>query len=361
MVDLKFAKVLYDYDGQNDEEMTASKGDMVLILDDTNNWWKVENQRGKIGILPSNYLQTKIIKKNSLAYHFYKLKGFNLTNREFTESENSAEIFVAKYNYAAKGKDEISFNRGELIEVTCRKSNDWWIGTVNGKIGKFPSNHVRQNIPTTLDNSNGYSNDFFNYTLKKTNETLHSKSITPKSLSSTVFDTERKISSTESRQSVVKKHVSVCKPSQIEYNYLRSEETLDTINEINTQNIATIKQSNRNLNWYHGNITRQIAENLLGQFNEPGRFLIRNSESKPNDLSLSVIGHDRIRHYKITCFGDVLKEDDDKAEDGASCSIGDHSFPKIGTLIEFYKRNALLKTAEFSLFLTKPLPCMFEN
>lgn len=355
MADLKFAKVLYDYNGQNDEEMTANKGDMVMIIDDSNNWWKVENQHGKIGILPSNYLQKKIVKKNSLIYHFYKIKGFNVSFVENTNSEKNAEVFIAKYNYLANGKNELSFNRGDQIEVTCKKSNDWWVGTVNGKTGKFPSNHVRPNTTTTLDNSNGYSHSEFLGTLPKPNDLANIKSKTTKCLSTYAIDNQKK-------PSTMRKQTSVDDDKKIsKNNHMESEEGLNTTSELCSQIYEHDVTPTNDLVWYHGNLTRQMAENLLGQFNEPGRFLIRNSESKPNDFSLSVVGYDRIRHYKIICIGNVLKEDNDISEDGASCSIGDHSFPKIGTLIEFYKRNALLKTAEFCLFLTKPIPCMIEN
>ena len=52
--------------------------------------------------------------------------------------------------------------------------------------------------------------------------------------------------------------------------------------------------------WYFGKIKRLEAEKklLLGQ-NEHGAFLIRDSESRRNDFSLSVRDGDTVKHYRI--------------------------------------------------------------
>ena len=52
--------------------------------------------------------------------------------------------------------------------------------------------------------------------------------------------------------------------------------------------------------WYFGKIKRLEAEKklLLGQ-NEHGSFLIRDSESRRNDFSLSVRDGDTVKHYRI--------------------------------------------------------------
>ena len=51
--------------------------------------------------------------------------------------------------------------------------------------------------------------------------------------------------------------------------------------------------------WYFGQIKRVDAEKLLRWNPEPGKFLVRQSESKPGDYSLSL--HDGIepKHYRI--------------------------------------------------------------
>ncbi len=54
------------------------------------------------------------------------------------------------------------------------------------------------------------------------------------------------------------------------------------------------------LRWYFGKNKRLEAEKkLLMPQNEHGTFLIRDSESRKNDYSLSVRDGDTVKHYRI--------------------------------------------------------------
>uniref|UniRef100_A0AC34FJN4 GRB2 n=1 Tax=Panagrolaimus sp. ES5 TaxID=591445 RepID=A0AC34FJN4_9BILA len=52
--------------------------------------------------------------------------------------------------------------------------------------------------------------------------------------------------------------------------------------------------------WYKGKLTRaEAAEILLNPINSIGAFLIRNSETEPNEFSLSVKYENDVRHFKV--------------------------------------------------------------
>jgi fyn-related kinase len=51
--------------------------------------------------------------------------------------------------------------------------------------------------------------------------------------------------------------------------------------------------------WYHGQIRRAEAEKMLSELGEHQSFLLRDSESKPGDFSLSVRDGSHIKHYRI--------------------------------------------------------------
>ena len=51
--------------------------------------------------------------------------------------------------------------------------------------------------------------------------------------------------------------------------------------------------------WYFGKISRDDADRLLMNGSE-GEFLVRESESNPGDLSISMRGHDRNKHFKVS-------------------------------------------------------------
>ncbi|KAG2200435.1 hypothetical protein INT46_002068 [Mucor plumbeus] len=59
-------------------------------------------------------------------------------------------LATAEALYDYKGEDpttDLSFKQGDIIEVTEYVNDDWWKGTVNGKSGIFPQNHVKKIAP----------------------------------------------------------------------------------------------------------------------------------------------------------------------------------------------------------------------
>ncbi|CAO3650908.1 unnamed protein product [Mucor fragilis] len=69
------------------------------------------------------------------------------TQKPTTEPPSLATA-EALYDY--KGEDpstDLSFRQGDIIEVTEYVNDDWWKGSVNGKLGIFPQNHVKKIPP----------------------------------------------------------------------------------------------------------------------------------------------------------------------------------------------------------------------
>eukprot|EP00052_Salpingoeca_macrocollata_P001091 m.23829 g.23829 ORF g.23829 m.23829 type:complete len:677 (-) comp11095_c0_seq1:50-2080(-) len=80
--------------------------------------------------------------------------------------------------------------------------------------------------------------------------------------------------------------------------------------------------------WYHGKISRPEAAALLRMANQEGCFLVRDSESKAGEYSLSVSHGESLRHYHI------------KYQDGMYFIHERHRFPDITQLIEYHKLNS---------------------
>uniref|UniRef100_A0A8C2IH07 Rho guanine nucleotide exchange factor (GEF) 7b n=1 Tax=Cyprinus carpio TaxID=7962 RepID=A0A8C2IH07_CYPCA len=61
-------------------------------------------------------------------------------------SENSAPrvLVKARFNFQQTNEDELSFNKGDIIQVTRQEEGGWWEGSLNGKTGWFPSNYVKE-------------------------------------------------------------------------------------------------------------------------------------------------------------------------------------------------------------------------
>lgn len=56
----------------------------------------------------------------------------------------SSLIVKAKFNFKQQNEDELSFCKGDTIHVTRVEDGGWWEGSLNGKMGWFPSNYVKE-------------------------------------------------------------------------------------------------------------------------------------------------------------------------------------------------------------------------
>ena len=58
--------------------------------------------------------------------------------------QQKANIFIGLYDYDARTAEDLSFAKGELLEVLNNADGDWWQAksTVTGKTGYIPSNYV---------------------------------------------------------------------------------------------------------------------------------------------------------------------------------------------------------------------------
>jgi hypothetical protein len=50
---------------------------------------------------------------------------------------------MSLYPYTAQNSDELSFQKGSIINVQNKDDADWWKGEINGVQGVFPSNYVK--------------------------------------------------------------------------------------------------------------------------------------------------------------------------------------------------------------------------
>jgi NCK adaptor protein len=53
----------YDYRAQESQELNLRKLERLSLLDDSRNWWKVANDQGQIGYVPSNYVRKEAAAK----------------------------------------------------------------------------------------------------------------------------------------------------------------------------------------------------------------------------------------------------------------------------------------------------------
>ncbi|KAM6943444.1 intersectin-2b [Xenentodon cancila] len=132
----EIAQVIRPHSSAGPEQLNLENGQLILLLGKTaSGWWLGELQaRGKKrqkGWFPASHV--KILGSNS---------------GKSTPAPLSVCQVIAIYDYSAANQDEMSFSKGQLINVLDKSNPDWWKGEVNGVTGLFPTNYVKM---TTAD------------------------------------------------------------------------------------------------------------------------------------------------------------------------------------------------------------------
>ncbi|XP_043538848.1 intersectin-2-like isoform X2 [Chiloscyllium plagiosum] len=141
----EIAQVASAYTATGTEQLSLVPGQLILILKkNATGWWQGELQaRGKKrqkGWFPANHV---------------KLLG--QSSGKSTPAPTPVCQVIAVYDYTATNDDELSFSKGQFINVLNMDVSDWWQGEMNGINGLFPSNYVK--ITTDSDPSQQWCAD----------------------------------------------------------------------------------------------------------------------------------------------------------------------------------------------------------
>jgi len=82
--------------------------------------------------------------------------------------------------------------------------------------------------------------------------------------------------------------------------------------------------------WFHKVISRSEAENMLRRVTEDGAFLVRESTSDKNGLSISFRAEGKIKHCRVR-------------KEGRMYCIGDTEFDSMVAMIHYYEKHALYR------------------
>nr|XP_014267592.2 intersectin-2 isoform X2 [Maylandia zebra] len=199
-VQLEEYVALYTYESPEVGDLTFVEGDVVLVLEKEGEWWRgcVGDQTG---LFPSNYVRpvelpeasrpggpTKkpevaqavtttgastmhqlrlspgqlivVLAKNSTGwwlgelqargkkrqrgwFHSSHVKLLGPSSSKSSPSPLPVCQVIAMYDYTAANQDELSFSKGQLINILDKTNPDWWKGEANGVTGLLPTNYVK--------------------------------------------------------------------------------------------------------------------------------------------------------------------------------------------------------------------------
>uniref|UniRef100_A0A3Q3G4F7 Cytoplasmic protein n=1 Tax=Labrus bergylta TaxID=56723 RepID=A0A3Q3G4F7_9LABR len=383
----------WDYTAQQDQELDIRKNERLYLLDDSKTWWRVRNTANQTGYVPSNYVERKnSLKKGSLVKNIKDTLGLGKTKRKTSARDASPtpssdteypsngsgaaeRIYdlnvpaVVKFAYTAEREDELTLVKGTKVVVMEKCSDGWWRGCQGGRVGWFPSNYVQEDVGGADergegDSSHGYTGGSQGTLLANgcagggggVVAVLHLvQTLYP---FSSVTEEELNFEKGEVMEVVEKPENDPewwrCKNSRgmlglVPKNYVMVLDErpgpLPSMPHSPQNRFVAPARSGKfsDRDWYYGNVTRHQAECILNERGEEGDFLIRDSESSPNDFSVSLKASGKNKHFKV------------QNTEGVYC-IGQRRFPSMDELVEHYKKAPIF-TSEHGekLYLVKAL------
>ncbi|XP_049605149.1 SH2/SH3 adapter protein Nck1 isoform X2 [Syngnathus scovelli] len=274
---------------------------------------------------------------------------------------------LVKFSYTAEREDELSLVKGTRVVVMEKCSDGWWRGSHNGRSGWFPSNYVTEDMDGTaggggLGDPSGSLSEKLAAVVNSTangNQVLHTvQALYPFSSDN---DEELNFEKGEVMEVVEKPENDPewwkCRKADgqlglVPKNYVTP---LDSGSHKTTAGPAgpptpdcdyispSISGRFAGKEWYYGKVTRHQAEVALNQRGTEGDFLIRDSESSPNDFSISLKAQSKNKHFKVQ-----LKE--------SLYCIGQRKFNSMEELVEHYKKAPIFTSEQGDkLYLVKAL------
>ncbi|VDN50765.1 unnamed protein product [Dracunculus medinensis] len=152
-----YAVAKYSYEPQREDELRLSKGDVVTVTEKSSDgWWKGQCH-SQTGWFPSNYIDE------------------SPPNTYFSSSKAPCNIssvisvVITLYSFDAQNAEELSFRKGERLEITDHPAHDpeWWKArNSKGSTGLVPTNYIEQVLKSKVSPaklSGPYSNQPWYY------------------------------------------------------------------------------------------------------------------------------------------------------------------------------------------------------
>uniref|UniRef100_A0A0N5AW97 NCK2 n=1 Tax=Syphacia muris TaxID=451379 RepID=A0A0N5AW97_9BILA len=264
---LMTAVAKYSYEPQREDELRLTKGDVVDVLEKSSDGWWKGVCRNETGWFPSNYVDESppatfsspnssfdnpIIGKTVNYWIFYLTfpsRFMSLIWKCFGSHGKCSinvppmtpkvmEIVVTLYAFDAQSAEELSFRKGERLEIIEHPAHDpeWWKArNSKGCVGLIPTNYIE------------------------------------------VIQVESKEEETKVSEEP------------------KAEETKDAVIFSSSEVLGAAASEP----YYYGKISRSEADSQLNERGEEGDFLLRDSESNIGEFSISLKAKERNKHFLI--------------------------------------------------------------
>ncbi|XP_028826372.1 cytoplasmic protein NCK1-like isoform X2 [Denticeps clupeoides] len=315
----------------------------------------------------------------NLFKHFFRIgKVKRKTGMRDTASNADADFYndserlydlnlpaMVKFSYAAEREDELSLVKGTRVIVMEKCSDGWWRGSYEGRVGWFPSNYVTEDV----DGTSGVGDPAASMS-EKLAAVMHSATANGRGVIHTVQALYPFSSANEEELNFEKGEVmDVVEKPENDPEWWKCRKSDGQVGLVPKNYVAVLQDSHNasgannagpptpdcdyiepsstgrfaGKQWYYGKVTRHQAEVALNQRGTEGDFLIRDSESSPNDFSISLKAQSKNKHFKV------------QLKDSLYC-IGQRKFNSMEELVEHYKKAPIFTSEQGDkLYLVKAL------
>lgn len=159
--------VEYDYDAIHDDELTIRVGEVIRnVRKLQEEGWLEGELNGRRGMFPDNFV--KEIKKETeskddslpirrerhgnVANLVQRISTYGLLpggiqplpqTKNIKKKTKKRQCKVL-FEYIPQNEDELELKVGDIIDISEEVEEGWWSGTLNNKLGLFPSNFVKE-------------------------------------------------------------------------------------------------------------------------------------------------------------------------------------------------------------------------
>ncbi|NXP52736.1 SH319 protein, partial [Heliornis fulica] len=136
----------FEYIGDQKDELSFSEGETIILKDYVNEEWGKGELRGVSGIFPLNFVE--VIEDLPERVFFTCVGTEALKNKMELSSlpqnnRRSAEWCEALHDFTAETKDDLSFKKGDYIQILEQVDSEWYRGRLNENEGIFPAVFVQ--------------------------------------------------------------------------------------------------------------------------------------------------------------------------------------------------------------------------
>ncbi|XP_039087163.1 CD2-associated protein isoform X1 [Hyaena hyaena] len=159
--------VEYDYDAIHDDELTIRVGEIIRNVKKLQEeGWLEGELNGRRGMFPDNFvkeikreteskddsLPIKRERHGNVASLVQRISTYGLPaggiqphpqTKNIKKKTKKRQCKVL-FEYLPQNEDELELKVGDIIDITEEVEEGWWSGTLNNKLGLFPSNFVKE-------------------------------------------------------------------------------------------------------------------------------------------------------------------------------------------------------------------------